>query len=433
MALKLNPEIFIIYLLVIYTPLQVASKSWLVEGGKQICHKNIHVCTCNRKINGITVLSSSSSATNETTECQTYHLLDSEDCTLNRDKRDAEQVRIATNVLENLPQNLEAGFGYPLGVHKQYNGGEKLYAVMDQNQANEYVQPSNVKDLSIDLCPKEHTIFNNTLSMFNRLQKLKIEGKDATVKVNSSGFLSEMKVLASLRIINVKLENVSLGEFCQSQSLDEVVLTFTHPSIIQGFNCLNRNCGGPCLKALLTADLTGNNISDVNFQFTSVFPYIEELFLMQNQLTTVNANVFSGLTRLQTLQLSQNRIESIRHLAFSNMPNLKVLNLSRNSLTALDFRLFESLSELAVLFLCYNKLQVVDGTYFPDSIEEVHLQSNNISMLTGQAFLSRSRRKFRMLNLTENNLREFTEKSIKSSTDEFRDTTKLQLLIDGNR
>ena len=365
-------SLFIRLLAVIMLP-QTAAKSWLIEGpkegGKQICHTNI--CTCNRQIDGIPVFSSSSSLANETNECQTYNL---QACTFMRDKRDVEKIRIATSAFENLPQHLETGFGYGLRVNRQYGpDGEDTYGVvpMDlQNQASEML-PSNVKHLSIDLCPKEHTIFNNTLSFFNKLRTLSIEGKGAVVKVNNSGFLSGMRILVSLRIINVQMEKVHLGEFCGLKSLDDITLTFLHPSVIQGFNCLNRSCDGPCLAELETANLTGNNISNIDFQLSLVFPKIQKLFLQQNDLTSVNDNVFGGLTKLHILDLSQNK--------------LKVL----------DFRLFKGFSDLAVLSLSHNNLQVVDGTYFPNSIEEIYLQGNNISELIGRrSFLFRKKGEF---------------------------------------
>ena len=426
-----------VFLVAMTMPSQVAAKSWLVEGpkegGKQTCRND--VCTCNGKIEGISI-SRSSSVTNTSEECQTYYL---EPCSLDRDGRTIARIKLATSFIGNLSQDLKNGFEYALRVtDKQYlPNGEEYYGIvpMDlQNKKLHKVNLMNVKDLSIDLCPTQHVIYNDTLADFHRIQKLKLAGTNATMSINSSGFLTHMETLTSLRIISVKLETVPVGEFCHLQSLDEAVLTFSHPSVINGFNCQNISCEEPCLESLVTANLTGNDISKIDFSLKLSFPMIEELLLSRNLLTAVNEGVFRDLTRLKTLDLSLNNITSVHHLAFSNMPNLKSLNLAHNGIIMLDFSFFKKLPELANLSLAYNKLQRVNGTYFPNSIEEIQLQGNNISMFSGKAFLSRPRRYFRLLNLRHNNLRTFSKESI-TSCDETscRAETKLDLMIDGNR
>ena len=419
-------------------PSQVAAKSWLVEGpkegGKQTCRND--VCTCNGKIEGISI-SSSSSATNTSEECQTYYL---EPCSLDLDGINIAKVKLATSSIGDLSQDLESGFGYALRVtDKQYlPNGEEYYGIIPMDLQNENklqkINLINVKDLSIDLCPTQHIIYNDTLANFHRIQKLKLAGKNTTMNIHSPGFLAQMETLTSLRIINVKLETVSIGEFCHLQSLDEAVLTFTHPSVINGFNCRNVSCEEPCLESLITANLTGNDISKIDFSLKLSFPMIEELLLARNLLTAVDEGVFRDLTRLKTLDLSLNKITLVHHLAFSNMPNLKSLNLAYNGIIMLEFSLFKKLPELANLSLAYNKLRHVDGTYFPNSIEEIQLQGNNISTFSGKAFLSRPRRYFRLLNLKHNNLRTFSKESI-TSCDETscRAETKLDLMVDGNR
>ena len=430
-------SIALISLVAMTMPSQVAAKSWLVEGpkegGKQTCRND--VCTCNGKIEGISI-SSSSSAQNTSEECQTYYL---EPCSLDRDGRTIAKIKLSTSFIGNLSQDLESGFGYALRVtDKQYlPNGEEYYGIIPMDLQNKKLQKINlinVKDLSIDLCPTQHIIYNDTLADFHRIQKLKLAGKDATMNIYSPGFLAHMETLTSLRIINVKLETVSIGEFCHLQSLDEAVLTFTHPSVINGFNCGNVSCKEPYLESLITANLTGNDISKIDFSLKLSFPMIEELLLSRNLLTAVDEGVFKDLTRLKTLDLSLNKITSVHPLAFSNMPNLKSLNLAHNGITMLEFSLFEKLPELANLSLAYNKLRLVDGTYIPNSIEEIQLQGNNISTFSGKAFLSRPRRYFRLLNLKHNNLRTFSKESI-TSCDETscRTETKLDLMIDGNR
>ena len=417
---------------------QVAAKSWLVEGpkegSKQTCRND--VCTCNGKIEGISISSTSSSVTNRSEECQTYYL---EPCSLDLDGSNIERIKLSTSFIGNLSQDLENGFGYALRVtDKQYlPNGDEYYGILPMDLQNEKLQKINfvnVKDLSIDLCPTQHIIYNDTLADFHRIQKLKISGKNATMNIYSSGFLAHMESLSSLKIINVKLEAVSIGEFCNLQSLDEVILTFTHASVINGFNCRNVSCEGPCLESLVTANLIGNDISKIDFSLKLFFPNIEELLLSRNLLTRVDEGVFTDLTRLKKLDLSLNKIASVHRLAFSNMPNLRTLNLAYNGITKLDFSLFQKLPELANLSLAYNKMQHVDGTYFPNSIEEIQLQGNNISTFSGKAFLSRRRRYFRLLDITHNNLRSFTKEAI-TSCDETscRAETKLDLMIDGNR
>ena len=431
-------SICIISLAAMMMPSQLAAKSWLVEGpkegSKQTCHND--VCTCNGKIEGISISSTSSSVTNKSEECQTYYL---EPCSLDLDGSNIAKIKLATSSIGNLSQDLENGFGYALRVtDKQYlPNGDEYYGILPMDLQNEKLQKinfDNVKDLSIDLCPTQHIIYNDTLADFHRIQKLKLTGKNATMNIYSPGILAHMDALTSLRIINVKLETVSIGEFCNLQSIDEAVLTFTHPSVIDGFNCQNVPCEEPCLESLVTADLTGNEISKIDFSLKLYFPNIEELLLSRNLLTKVDEGVFTDLTRLKKLDLSLNKITFVHRLAFSNIPNLRSLDLAYNGIKILDFILFKRLPELSNLSLAYNKMQHVDGTYFPNSIEELQLQGNNISMFTGKAFLSRRRRYFRLLNISYNNLRTFTKEAI-TSCDETscRAETKLDLMIDGNR
>ena len=453
--------IFVIISVTLTIPSQVTATSWFIEGpigdGRHITCPN-EICTCNGKIEGINIGSASSKNKNKTeSQCQAYYR--STPCTFEPGGNNIGRFRIATDSIGNLTRDLLKGIGYPLRVDKP--GGEDKYFYIPMNLENETpqrVSSANITHLSIDLCPTQHSVENDTLNEFSRLQILKISGTNATVNIKDPGLFSRLVKLLSLTVVNVRLQTVQEGDFCYLQSMDKVHLTHTHPSVINGFDCRNVDCEGTCLYSLDTVDLSGNNISTIDFPLKSAFPRVEKLTLAKNLISTIKKDVFRDLTELKTLDLSLNKISFVHHSAFRdltelksldlslnkisfvhhsafiNIPELNILNLANNNLATFNFSLFQRLRKLTNLSLADNWLQHVDATYFPDTIMEIELQRNNISSISGSAFLSRRRGKFELLNLTNNKLRNFTIKEIASCDDvPCQEDTKMDLLIYGNR
>lgn len=424
----------------LFLPTLVGTVSWLaketVDGGTCACS----ICSCNGNIDGTQIWFSANSPHER--KCQLYYRKDQ--CTFHdQQSSHLDSLHIATDAIGDLPRDVENDllFGVCVSLVPTYRDGN--ITVPEQYKAdcqfpNQKRHPStyfSTQKLTIDLCPTEHTIDNSTLSSFQNLQQLTINGNHASVTINETGFLSRMHNLKHLHINHAKLETVAVGEFCQLRSLDDVVVTFSHPSVIDGFNCVDL-CEQECLSEdRLTMDLTGNQIPHIHFSFNFVAPRLDELNLSQNALLRVESQTFSGLASLTMLDLSENKIVFIHPRAFDKMGYLQKLYLGHNRLAFLHQQWFKGHAFLWVISLAHNCLQTVGGNCFPDSIQEIHLEHNEISGFTGDAFQDNDRRNLNLLNLTHNRLRSFTNSSITACLSSYchKETATMQLLLQGNR
>ncbi|XP_037001415.2 podocan-like protein 1 [Artibeus jamaicensis] len=116
------------------------------------------------------------------------------------------------------------------------------------------------------------------------------------------------------------------------------------------------------LRALRTLDLAGNQLTRVP---TGLPAGLHTLRLQRNQLRTLEPELLAGLDQLRELSLAHNR--------------LRVGDIEPGT--------WHELRALQVLDLSHNDLSFVPPD-LPEALEELHLQSNRISYVGPEAFLS---------------------------------------------
>ncbi|XP_006876828.1 PREDICTED: extracellular matrix protein 2 isoform X2 [Chrysochloris asiatica] len=114
------------------------------------------------------------------------------------------------------------------------------------------------------------------------------------------------------------------------------------------------------LKKLMHLNVDGNNLIQIPSELPST---LEELKINDNNLQAINENSLSGLSQLVTLELEGNNLSetNVKPLAFKHLKNLSYMRLGK------------------------NKFRIIPQG-LPASIEELHLENNQIEEITETCF-----------------------------------------------
>ncbi|XP_043289270.1 protein artichoke-like [Venturia canescens] len=169
------------------------------------------------------------------------------------------------------------------------------------------------------------------------------------------------------------------------------------------------------LHSLREIHLDKNLLTAVPYTAFSFAPNLEILSLSWNKIDSVNAANLTNLRYLRELDLSHNRIESMSGFATANMSRLLSVDLSHNNLKALPVNFFARSTMLRRVDLSENKFgqipaMALSGHNLPGLIwlnltknplnrihdvpaeakypilQEIHISSTNLSIVTSQDF-----------------------------------------------
>lgn len=130
---------------------------------------------------------------------------------------------------------------------------------------------------------------------------------------------------------------------------------------------------------------TGSKMAIFTSNICQKFPSLKELYLVELGIENVQESAFNGCTELTGLWLNTNHIKVIHRNMFGDTIRLQTLDFHDNQLMKLDFDarelVFENLRELKVLNLSMNNLtefssQVINSNR---KLEELSLYSNELS------------------------------------------------------
>jgi hypothetical protein len=111
------------------------------------------------------------------------------------------------------------------------------------------------------------------------------------------------------------------------------------------------------LKSIKILNLTGNNISNINFLANKNFPSLEILNLNNNEINSIEALKNVTFPNLKEIHLRKNNISNIDVLQELNITKLKILWLSNNKIESIDVLQKVKFPQLLKLGLNKNKIK----------------------------------------------------------------------------
>uniref|UniRef100_A0A673IZ17 TIR domain-containing protein n=1 Tax=Sinocyclocheilus rhinocerous TaxID=307959 RepID=A0A673IZ17_9TELE len=181
------------------------------------------------------------------------------------------------------------------------------------------------------------------------------------------------------------------------------------------------------LSNLIILNISHNRISEIHSNALSDLANLEELNLSNNKIKTVTTKLLNGLANLSHLRLDSNYLETTENQSFATLSNLRLVNLTNNKLKHISklhpvlqaphleelylgkngFKVFNS-SDIPSAFFGLKKLDLrnhieenqldyimqsfgfkVDTflqTACSSSLRSIHLEDNNLSVLTHRMF-----------------------------------------------
>lgn len=142
-----------------------------------------------------------------------------------------------------------------------------------------------------------------------------------------------------------------------------------------------------CHSPLETIDLSHNNISHLNYNFSAKLKQsLTNLVLNSNKISLL-ANI-NGFEKLNNLQLSRNFLFNLSADVFINLPKLKHLDLSYNTIKTIHNDTFSSLKELNLLDLSHNQIEFLEMDFFKNlkNLQKLFLQTNRIKNVDFSVF-----------------------------------------------
>lgn len=123
-----------------------------------------------------------------------------------------------------------------------------------------------------------------------------------------------------------------------------------------------------------------NQISRIILEDVQTEFQLKSLNLSNNQLQSI-AQPLAQLHHLETLDLSFNRLSTLNATTFTKMPHLRFVSLRNNSLSTVDFHFLLNSFSLEYFDLSYNNLQIYRWDIISPSLQELHLEGNNLTAI----------------------------------------------------
>ena len=254
-----------------------------------------------------------------------------------------EEIRMAGNMLESVPDNLPTSLKY---IDLSDNS---IGEVTNNDLQN--LQKLETLYLNIN---KIHLLHQNAFSDTDNLQVLDLSYNDIATIGND--VLSPLNKLVFLKLNNNKLAEIPTE-----------ALLFSKMENLEHLDLSHNGCG--IMSLLIFSDLKN----------------LTYLFLQENELGNmisrdVDGVLFSPLTKLQELHLEANGITVIPPLLFKNLVSLEDLYLYHNLIHHWANETFQGAPMLKNLGLSYNQISLINQIYIA-SVEAV-----DILNLTGNPF-----------------------------------------------
>lgn len=216
---------------------------------------------------------------------------------------------------------------------------------------NSYERQSSNYLLNINL---KHLLFGEKINQdfiknaeFIKFKTEKSELEDF-VKNN---FLEATKNLDKLNLVNMEIGDQVINELLKGIEDKTIFRILKFSGKIQNpIEVID-------LKSIKILNLTGNNISNINFVANKNFPSLEILNLNNNEINSIEALKNVTFPNLKEIHLRKNNISNIDVLQELNITKLKILWLSNNKIESIDILQKVKFPQLLKLGLNKNKIK----------------------------------------------------------------------------
>lgn len=193
---------------------------------------------------------------------------------------------------------------------------------------------------------------SRNITIFNGLSQLKVldlSHNELDEMVLDAYFFQNLGNLRELNLSNNRLGSLFENLFDSLTELRHLDLSFNEIHTIDQTHFFH-------LKKLVSLDLSLNLIEEISVYFLQSNVKLKRLNLSNNLLEVIDESTFSmRSSNLIELDLNNNQLISIKKLAFTDLRKLKELDLS------------------------YNKLESIDAIADLNDLEELNIQSNDIT------------------------------------------------------
>ncbi|KAK9879301.1 hypothetical protein WA026_004154 [Henosepilachna vigintioctopunctata] len=234
--------------------------------------------------------------------------------------------------------------------------------------------------------------------------------KMCNISIIPTNAFMEARSLKIIEMTNSGIRNIETGAFLGLLKVEEIHLDMNNIQKISrgSFNSLIN------LKIL---NLSGNSIKEVESESFHGSSSIINLDLSFNELISIPQDLMKPLTQLESLNISNNLITSMNGNLCYNLLELRYLILDNNKIIEFD----ECIEKLYInkLSLSQNLLSDLSNVTLPNTLEDLRLDNNNISILSDDIFK----------NLTNLQVIDLANNSIKNqSMYVFKNIEQLQIL-----
>ena len=260
---------------------------------------------------------------------------------------------------------------------------------------NSYQRQSSNYFLNINL---KHLLFGEKINQdfIKNAEFIKFK----TEKSELEDFVKNHFLVATKNVDKLNLMNKGIGE----QVITELIKGIEDKTVfrILKFSGKIQNPSEVIeLKGIKILDLSGNNISNIDFLANKVFPNLEILNLNNNEINSIDVLKNVTCPVLKEIHLKKNNINNIDILQELNITKLKILWLSNNKIESID--VFQKVKFPQLLKLGLNKNKIKDISVFDKKrarfpqLFELYIHGNEIDV---KAF-------FRIVKDLYNRVREF--------------------------
>ena len=153
-------------------------------------------------------------------------------------------------------------------------------------------------------------------------------------------------------------------------------------------------------SSLIILDLRRNHIAGIDNTSFANISGLQGINLMSNWISYIPHKTFQTNSNFTFLDLAYNNIRDIDLDAFGTKSYLETLILHHNRIYELAFLRYTDFTSLKIIDLGHNRIRALASSLFPEKIEEIFLDNNDIQSIGGYTFKQSS--KLRYVNLRMN-------------------------------